>query len=203
MNDRIKQLRKKEGLTQTEFGQRIGVKGNTITGYETELRTPSDAIIKAISREFGVSEEWMRTGEMCINEMRVKVSNIMINERIRAVRKDVGLTQEQFAKQIGITGSALSLIESGKTNPSNQTVFLICKEFGVREEWLRTGEEPMNAPCEYEDAAYVKELLTDHESPFYDLIRDVMRTYLELSAQDQDSVKRFATAFKGKVRLRE
>lgn len=63
MNERIKKIRKDNGMTQTEFGLRIGVKGNTITNYETGLRNPSDAIIKAICREFGINELWLRTGE--------------------------------------------------------------------------------------------------------------------------------------------
>lgn len=63
MLDRIKRIRKINGLTQTEFGEKIGVKGNTVTGYETGLRNPSDAIIVSICREFGVNESWLRTGE--------------------------------------------------------------------------------------------------------------------------------------------
>lgn len=63
MQNRIKLVRKHNKLTQTEFGERIGIKGNTITGYETGLRTPSAAVIKSISKEFGVSEEWLRTGD--------------------------------------------------------------------------------------------------------------------------------------------
>jgi transcriptional regulator with XRE-family HTH domain len=46
MQERIKEIRKHYKLTQTEFGERIGVKGNTITGYETGIRTPSDTIIE-------------------------------------------------------------------------------------------------------------------------------------------------------------
>ena len=63
MKDRIKAIRKEVGLTQTDFGKRIGVKGNTITGYETGLRNPSDAILNSICREFNVNEVWLRTGE--------------------------------------------------------------------------------------------------------------------------------------------
>lgn len=62
MKERIKKVRKSEGLTQVEFGERIGVKGNTVTNYETGLRTPTDAVLLSICREFNVNEEWLRTG---------------------------------------------------------------------------------------------------------------------------------------------
>lgn len=62
MQDRIKEIRKHHKLTQAEFGERLGVKGNTITGYETGIRSPSDAVIVSICREFNVNEIWLRTG---------------------------------------------------------------------------------------------------------------------------------------------
>ena len=62
LKDRIKQIRKSVNLNQADFGQRVGVKGNTIGNYEIGLRTPSDAVILSICREFGVSETWLRTG---------------------------------------------------------------------------------------------------------------------------------------------
>lgn len=63
MNERIKELRKSLGLTQLEFGEQVGVKANTVGNYEIGLRTPSDAVIRAICREFNVNEDWLRTGE--------------------------------------------------------------------------------------------------------------------------------------------
>lgn len=45
MNERIKELRKALDLNQTEFGNRIGIKQGTVTGYETGNRTPTDAVI--------------------------------------------------------------------------------------------------------------------------------------------------------------
>ena len=66
LKDRIKQARKHFGLTQAAFGEKIKVKGNTVTSWETGTRTPTDAIINSICREFGISENWLRygTGEM-------------------------------------------------------------------------------------------------------------------------------------------
>ena len=66
MKNRIKQIRKECHLTQVEFGKRVGVKGNTITNYENGLRTPSDAVLVSICREFGINEVWLRTGEGCM-----------------------------------------------------------------------------------------------------------------------------------------
>ena len=63
MNERIKQIRKRVGLTQAEFADKLGIKPNTVTCYETGIRIPSDAIIKSISKNFNVSEYWLRTGE--------------------------------------------------------------------------------------------------------------------------------------------
>ena len=63
MQERIRLIRKNAGLTQAEFAERIGVKANTVTSYETGLRVPSDAVIVSICREFNISESWLRTGE--------------------------------------------------------------------------------------------------------------------------------------------
>ena len=63
LKDRIKEVRKSVKLNQSDFGAKIGVKGNAVGNYELGLRSPSDAIIFSICREFGVSEVWLRTGE--------------------------------------------------------------------------------------------------------------------------------------------
>lgn len=60
---RIKMIRKELKLTQKDFGVRIGIASNTITGYETGVRLPSPQVIRSICREFNVNEEWLSTGE--------------------------------------------------------------------------------------------------------------------------------------------
>ena len=63
MGERIKKLRKYFDLTQKEFAERIGSNQNNIANYETGRRTPSSAAVNNICKTFGVSEEWLRTGE--------------------------------------------------------------------------------------------------------------------------------------------
>ena len=66
MNERIKKLRKVLDLTQQEFGERLGIKRNTIATYESGRNDPIDAVVSLICKEFNVNEEWLRggTGEM-------------------------------------------------------------------------------------------------------------------------------------------
>ena len=71
IKDRIKRLRKYYELTQTGFGERIGIKGNTVTNYENGLRDPSDAVKKAICREFNTNYDWLVYGE---GEMLIELS---------------------------------------------------------------------------------------------------------------------------------
>ncbi len=63
MKDRIRKLRRTLDLTQKQFGDRIGVKGNTIATYELGRNEPIDSVLSLIVREFHVNEQWLRTGE--------------------------------------------------------------------------------------------------------------------------------------------
>jgi len=62
-----------------------------------------------------------------------------LNDRIKLIRKNKGLSQEEFGKRLSVTKASISRIEAGINNPSDQTIKLICSEFNVNEDWLRTG----------------------------------------------------------------
>ena len=66
-----------------------------------------------------------------------------MKERIKAVRIKVGKNQTDFAQSISVSRSAICKMESGENSPSEQTIKIICKEYDVNEEWLRTGEGEM------------------------------------------------------------
>ena len=63
-----------------------------------------------------------------------------MNERIKALRKRLGLTQQAFADRLKIARGNIGAYEVGKNAPSDAVISLICKEFNVNEIWLRTGE---------------------------------------------------------------
>lgn len=62
MGEQIKLLRKHYKMTQTEFGQKIGVSRDVINNIENKGIVPSEPIIKLIISEFGVNREWLETG---------------------------------------------------------------------------------------------------------------------------------------------
>ena len=61
-------------------------------------------------------------------------------ERVKAIRKELNMTLEQFGEKLGVTKTAISYVENNKRNLTEQMLLSICREFGVNEIWLRTGE---------------------------------------------------------------
>lgn len=62
-----------------------------------------------------------------------------MNERIKEIRKALGLSQDEFGRRLGVTRGAVTNIELNKVAPKPLFVDLICREFGVNELWLREG----------------------------------------------------------------
>lgn len=71
IGDRIKLIRKSEGITQLALAEKIGLKRNTIASYEIGTVVPSDRTINNICRAFGIDENWLRTGD---GDMYAKLS---------------------------------------------------------------------------------------------------------------------------------
>ena len=66
-----------------------------------------------------------------------------MNERLRRLRKNLDLTQQDFGAKISVKGNTVAQWESGRNEPSDAAILLICREFNVNEEWLRTGTGEM------------------------------------------------------------
>jgi transcriptional regulator with XRE-family HTH domain len=106
---------------------------------------------------------------------------VRIGERVKHIRKSKGLNQDEFAKQIEISQSMLSGIESGREILTDRNVKLICLEFGVNMEWLKNGDGPIFNNLEL--TANEKELLEIYDKLIPETqkeIRDYAREKLEL-----------------------
>jgi transcriptional regulator with XRE-family HTH domain len=65
-------------------------------------------------------------------------------ERIKKIRKDNKLNQQEFARIIDLSQTHISKIENGKDNPSDKVLRTIAVEFGISFEWLKTGQGDMH-----------------------------------------------------------
>lgn len=97
-------------------------------------------------------------------------------ERIKKVRKALDLTQQEFADRIGSKRNTVATYEMGRTEPSAAVASLICREFNVSEEWLRTG---------------IGEMFTQREpQPLEDLLTQLIRGR-DITGADRILVKNF------------
>lgn len=62
MNERLKEIRAKSGLSMKKFGEIIGVSDSTIALIEKGTRGITDRVVRDVCREFNINEKWLRTG---------------------------------------------------------------------------------------------------------------------------------------------
>ena len=62
-----------------------------------------------------------------------------MKDRIKRIREDAGLTQKAFGERLGLSMNFVYLMETDRKKPSAATIREICRQFSVREDWLRTG----------------------------------------------------------------
>lgn len=66
-----------------------------------------------------------------------------MKDRIKKIRKELDLTQQEFADRIGVKRGGIANYEIGRNEPTDSVISLICREFNINEDWLRTGEGEM------------------------------------------------------------
>ncbi len=114
-----------------------------------------------------------------------------MNERIKILRKQLGLTLEKFGERLGVGKTAINKLEKGENNVTDQMFKAICREFDVNEEWLRSGKGDMFVIPDDETAAIVSNLLEAKDNEFYNTVLDVLRTYDQLSSESQEVINHF------------
>jgi len=93
-----------------------------------------------------------------------------IGERIKEVRLSLPdkTSMEKFADRLGVTKGAISFIENGRNQPSDQMIRSICREFNINEAWLRDGIGDMKSAASRSEemATAVKRLFADRPESF-------------------------------------
>lgn len=112
-----------------------------------------------------------------------------INDRVKQVRNKLGLTQAEFGNRITLAQGYLTNIETGKREVTEKIQRLICLEFHVNEDWLRTGEGEMfiELPPATELGTYIGEILKSDD----DFIKRIIINYMKLDEKSKKIVRDF------------
>lgn len=109
-----------------------------------------------------------------------------INDRIKEVRTQSGLTQTAFAEKCGLGRDVISNIELHRNTVTKLYIKLVVDNFGVNEEWLVKGTGDMFLET--------KEQYIDRLAERYgldDFMKKVITAYSELSDDEKKVVKDF------------
>lgn len=103
-----------------------------------------------------------------------------MKERIKILRKHLGLTQQKFADRLGLKRQTIASYEIGNIEPSASTLLLICKEFNINEQWLRFGDGEMKQNSDMDFEKICADIGVRDEKA-----KEAIMKYYELSEDDK------------------
>lgn len=120
-----------------------------------------------------------------------------MKDRLKKLRKELDLTQQAFADKIGMKQNTIAQYEMGRTTPSDAIIFSICREFGVNEKWLRSGEGEMfeQLTDQQKILKYTALLLKDKDSAVADAIQTLIVTYEQLDDTSKTVLEKIAKQY--------
>ena len=120
-----------------------------------------------------------------------------MKEQLKKLRKHLDMTQQVFADKIGMKQNTIAQYEMGRTIPSDAIVFSICREFGVNENWLRTGEGEMFEQLTEQQKLmkYTALLLKNKDSAISTAIQTLIVTYEQLDDASKATLEKIALQY--------
>lgn len=116
-----------------------------------------------------------------------------MNERIKELRKTIGITQQELADKLGLKRNTIATYEIGKAIPSDRVISDLCNKYSVNEEWLRSGNGEMFKQPSDEVGHYVEDLLEYDGvgNSFYDIIIEMMKKYQEMDEKSKLVIREY------------
>lgn len=193
IGERIKLLRKELNMTQQKFAEGIHIKRSTIATYESNRNEPIDAVVSLICMQYNVNERWLRTGD---GEMfSESFGNSNISERLRILRKELGMTQQEFASRLNLSRNFINQVENRSKNISIRTISDICTAFSINEYWLRTGTGEMftHQTDDEQLTSFIVKILANKSTSFK---RKFISMLSALDESDWDVLEKMVTLLK-------
>lgn len=128
-----------------------------------------------------------------IYNINKKRGDAKLKDRLKQLRKTLGLTQQAFADKLGVKRNTVGQWECGINPLTDQTIFSICREFDVNKEWLRTGKGEMFVirSDEEEIAAFLGDVLSEEGETYK---KQLILALANLSDEGWRGIKEFLDA---------
>ena len=107
-------------------------------------------------------------------------------ERVREVRKTLGLTLEKFGEKIGMKKNSVSQIENGKNNVTDANIKAICREFNVDYIWLTTGDGEMFVDSDDDFIEKIDRIMAGES----DIRKNAIKALVNASTEDIEALDR-------------
>lgn len=112
-------------------------------------------------------------------------------ERVKEIRKSLGLTTEKFGEKLGIQRSAVSKIENGRCSLTDSNIKAICREFNVDYIWLTTGKGEMFIDSDDDFSEKIDRIMADEN----DTRKNMIKTLVNASDDDIQALCRLIDSY--------
>ncbi len=143
----IPEVARRSGLTDSTVRSILSRKNKSVAlDVAFKLSKGLDISLECLNGDVNVLDANSQANKSAEVHERVKYLQkdyLAMEDRIKKIRKKFDLTQQGFADELGVKRNTIASYETGKSNLSDGAISLICKTFNISEQWLRTGEGPM------------------------------------------------------------
>lgn len=142
----IKNLRVAHDLTQSDLGRIAGVTDKAVSSWESDAKVPRMGAVQRIADYFSIPKS-----AILDDSTPISAPSDVFASKLKALRKQHGLTQTQFAKEFNVANGTIAMWESGKRKPDLDTLRRIADFFGVTADYLlgadtECGSKPASKP---------------------------------------------------------
>lgn len=117
-----------------------------------------------------------------------------MNERLKLLRRELGLNQKELGERIKLSQTHISSLENGAREMTDRILADICREFNINDNWLRNNEGPMFIES---DSMIISELA--HEYQLDDLDKKIIEHYVKMDSQHRTTIKNYVLSLAAQI----
>lgn len=125
LGDKIKELRKDKNLTQIQLSEKLGIAQSTLGMIESNRRPAGRKTLLKLAEFFNVTIDYLLSEDTTLINNDISLS--ILGDKIKKLRKEMGMTQQELAKSINVSRSTIGMIEANKQGTSNETLLKLAK----------------------------------------------------------------------------